>query len=486
MELLRPTATIATKGNELSNKKCIEIDAGSRLYSLLTKYIASNAENSQSFRADVSASSNTQESGCDSCCQDSDMQQVSVLSKTVGRIALECGLGQFTFPDHKGNKLIALHQQIGIPVGTDCGVKIYTNLIIYTDNEIEDLANFLTYLVEVSEKSEEGVFVCFKWHVRYHYWKKGNSCKARPVSSVILPKKTKNTLLNDISTFLSAKTKHFYEQHGIPYRRSYLFYGVPGSGKSSLIQALAGHFKRSISFVQPSDPDMTDDSLSDAISQLPKDTIVVFEDIDSLFDISRSSKVMKSNLTFSGLLNALDGVGSSNGQIFILTTNLREQLDSALIRKGRVDLQIGFTYADQEQIEEMWTSFYPSADIKFTTEFSSQLLNLLKENSNNITAAGLQHFFVMNMYKSPEEAIQNIGSIIEDMKDINGDKTIEEKKSKDDEKKNKKDTKKKAAKKKANTKNPSGQGLHIHLHTATATDDNNASDDDSESGDEKE
>ncbi len=32
----------------------------------------------------------------------------------------------------------------------------------------------------------------------------------------------------------------WYAERGIPYRRGYLLYGVPGSGKTSLIHALAG------------------------------------------------------------------------------------------------------------------------------------------------------------------------------------------------------------------------------------------------------
>merc|ERR1711920_1139120 len=66
-----------------------------------------------------------------------------------------------------------------------------------------------------------------------------------------------------------------------------------------------------------------------------------------------------SDLTFTGLLNALDGVGRANGQIFILTTNYRDRLDSALIRNGRVDVHVEFTNAGDEQICEMFRRFYP-------------------------------------------------------------------------------------------------------------------------------
>ena len=42
-------------------------------------------------------------------------------------------------------------------------------------------------------------------------------------------------------------------------------------------------------------------------------------------------------LTLSGLLNAIDGVTSSEGRIVFMTTNYVDKLDPALIRPGRVD-----------------------------------------------------------------------------------------------------------------------------------------------------
>lgn len=317
----------------------------------------------------------------------------------------------------------ALHQQVGDPVGSGCGIEIYTNMVLFTDESLEVLNTFLSYLVEQSELTESGTFQCFSWHVRHSYWRSRCTCRARPIKSVILPTHTVSKLMTDVTNFLEEDTRNFYQTHGIPYRRSYLFYGVPGTGKTSLIQAMAGHFKRSVSYLQPTDPDITDDSLREAINQLPENTIVVFEDIDSLFAADRSNKVSKSSLTFSGLLNALDGVGSANGQIFILTTNLREQLDSALIRNGRVDLHIEFTYATSEQISAMWSSFYPD-EAHRGDEFAAAVLDLLGERQ--VAAAGLQHYFVMNMKSTPEEAMANIQWIVDDL----NEKAAEEDKTK--------------------------------------------------------
>lgn len=45
-----------------------------------------------------------------------------------------------------------------------------------------------------------------------------------------------------------------------------------------------------------------------------------------------------SDVTFSGLLNTIDGVASSEERLLFMTTNHLDRLDSALIRPGRVDL----------------------------------------------------------------------------------------------------------------------------------------------------
>lgn len=42
-------------------------------------------------------------------------------------------------------------------------------------------------------------------------------------------------------------------------------------------------------------------------------------------------------LTLSGILNTLDGIVSLDNKIIILTTNCIKNIDSALLRSGRVD-----------------------------------------------------------------------------------------------------------------------------------------------------
>lgn len=65
-----------------------------------------------------------------------------------------------------------------------------------------------------------------------------------------------------------------------------------------------------------------------------------------------------SGISLSGLLNAIDGVASHEGRVLIMTTNHPELLDPALVRPGRVDQKIQFTYAMRPQIKELFIRMY--------------------------------------------------------------------------------------------------------------------------------
>ena len=55
-----------------------------------------------------------------------------------------------------------------------------------------------------------------------------------------------------------------------------------------------------------------------------------------------------SRLSFSGFLNALDGVRSQEGQILFMTTNHKERLDPALLRPGRADVHVKLNLASEK------------------------------------------------------------------------------------------------------------------------------------------
>lgn len=409
----------------------IEAEKDKQLYSLLTAYILGHLVDedisSPSYGVSVISAKKSSKAS-HKCCEDSH----NSTEQSFGRVAASIGYGQFTFSDFEGNRLYGLHQKIGKPLATNCGAQMYTTLVVFTEGSMTELYRFLSKLIEDSEKSLSGYFTCYAWHIRYQYWRQESRILARPMNSVVLPESVKDRLISDIEKFLLPATQSFYNRNGIPYRRSYLFHGLPGTGKTSMVQALAGHFGRNVCYLMPTHPEMTDDSLRSAMTELPEDSIVVFEDIDSLFAKDRSNKVSKSCLTFSGLLNALDGIGNPKGQIFILTTNLREQLDHALIRNGRVDMHVEFTFAVDEQMEKMWTNFYPEAeDALLAKQFSARLRNLLKANDMQMTAACLQHYFTSMMDCTAKEALEKIENIVSEIKENNTKEALEALKAKE-------------------------------------------------------
>lgn len=83
---------------------------------------------------------------------------------------------------------------------------------------------------------------------------------------------------------------------------------------------------------------LTDDRLAHSLSMLPLGSIVLLEDIDAAFRKREGAEGSASHLTFSGLLNVLDGAVAGEERLIFMTTNHLEALDPALIRPGRVDV----------------------------------------------------------------------------------------------------------------------------------------------------
>jgi ATPase family associated with various cellular activities (AAA) len=70
---------------------------------------------------------------------------------------------------------------------------------------------------------------------------------------------------------------HRYYERGVPYRRGYLLYGPPGSGKTSYIYAIASHLDYDICILSLSEEGMSDDRLAHSLSQVPLKSIILLE-----------------------------------------------------------------------------------------------------------------------------------------------------------------------------------------------------------------
>jgi chaperone BCS1 len=160
---------------------------------------------------------------------------------------------------------------------------------------------------------------------------------------------------------------------------------------------LASELGRDLAMIDASSNGLDDKEFAQLLREAPDGSIIVLEDVDAMFQSEKAKQAAKSNdkrnmqegskLTFSGLLNAIDGVASQEGCILIMTTNHPEKLDPAFVRPGRVDVMKEIRNASQEQLKKMFLRFY-SGDEDTASEFSRRL------PVGVISMAKLQGFFV--------------------------------------------------------------------------------------------
>ena len=168
-------------------------------------------------------------------------------------------------------------------------------------------------------------------------WDRRDDLPRRTLESVILREGQLAGLVADLSEFLSSEAD--YNRRCLPWHRGYLFYGAPGTGKSSVAKALANYFSMPIYYLPLGDVDR-DASLMSLIGQVQPRSMLLIEDIDVFH--AATARDDEGTVSLSTLLNALDGVWTPHGLITVMTTNNRRVLDSALIRPGRVDRQEKF------------------------------------------------------------------------------------------------------------------------------------------------
>lgn len=228
----------------------------------------------------------------------------------------------------------------------------------------------------------------------------GEPRRKRPLASVVLDEGVKEGIVADVRDFLARQ--QWYVDRGIPYRRGYLLYGPPGSGKTSFIQALAGELDYGLAMINLSERGMTDDRLAMMLTKLPQRSILLLEDADAAFVNRRQADgdgYSGATVTFSGLLNALDGVAAGEERIAFLTTNHVDRLDPALIRPGRVDMMVRIGEATRHQAAQMWDRFYGDVDVDHSgrERFLRRLndLGLFGEARPTSTAA-IQGLFLFN------------------------------------------------------------------------------------------
>lgn len=239
----------------------------------------------------------------------------------------------------------------------------------------------------------------------------------------------KDELIERLNSFVK---RNKYDVLGLPETLGLLFYGEPGTGKTSCIKAIANYLDKHIIIV-PMNQIKTKKRLEELFFSksyycIPSDKrIYVFEEIDcngwenivkdrafikdiepehkenniekigggsqdTELDKDTKYKDNDDKLTLGAILEAIDGLIECPGRVIIMTTNHKEYLDSALLRPGRIDIQIHFKRLRHCHIVEIFKKWYGTTicyddirkipDYKYTQAEISQLLFKYENDSN--------------------------------------------------------------------------------------------------------
>jgi len=307
---------------------------------------------------------------------------------------------------------------------------IKTKLDIFSDTLSScELINFVEkcdtdYSAFLKEKSlKDQLYIDISWNV------KQKECifeRCKWVSNINFNNKffeNKEFIIEKLNFFL--QNKKWYQEQGIPHTIGLLLEGEPGCGKTSFIKSIANltgyhilNFKLCEQFdFKELERIIFNEQISNELIIPLNKRLIVLEDIDCMIDIVKTRKIsvtnnnvfdssdsqetsdsenmtdlqigkkqpkttsddnitsvlqkmMKKdelvNNNLSYLLNILDGIKESQDRIIIMTTNHVKKLDPALIRPGRIDLNINFKKASIKDIKEIlkfyWKKEVPELD----------------------------------------------------------------------------------------------------------------------------
>lgn len=226
--------------------------------------------------------------------------------------------------------------------------------LLFTTRDRRAIDALEELLVELTNKHKSGSRKHSMYALTNYGWDSRNM-PPRPISSVFLPEGVKESVIEDLETFLDSEDR--YVHVGIPWHRGYMLYGEPGNGKSSMVAALA-NYKRLNLYNLTLSSITSDKHLLESVGRVEQNSILLIEDIDVFSSAKYREQGSEKGPTLAGLLNALDGVGTPHGLITFITTNHIEKLDSALVRPGRIDYRLELKSPDLYQIDTMFKHVY--------------------------------------------------------------------------------------------------------------------------------
>ena len=307
----------------------------------------------------------------------------------------EISPGIFCYVEHTRNTVKDADTQKDVSVVDVC-VKL-----VGRDVDIQVIRDFVSKCKALHEQDGKGLIPDKPYILdifKFYAWQAHPLETFRTLKNIMLDPDQEHVLTSRLDRFMSDPNT-WYKRTGMPRTLGVILHGPPGTGKTSLIKAIAMHTKRHIFNVclgKVRDRDHLNTIMfNDTINLNAKEIRVpinqrlyVMEDVDADCKVVLSRKLASKskqgeyeeepNLTLADILNVFDGTRECPGRIIIMTTNCYDKLDEALLRPGRMDCHIHLGNIGAHALRRMLLEYcdVPAGADADTDVFTQQLIGL--------------------------------------------------------------------------------------------------------------